>query len=424
MKSFFYLDLFSLHTKLTEFLLGPTDNKNLITKVGLIIIYLYLGIFQFFYCYSLGLPLTSALILYAITSVLILVNLFKWKLITEEVLLYLIAVTFFILLQGVYITAGAATNPTILWLALSPVVYVNLLGQKNGAFVSLASVICSIYSFSYFQINPNQFSEWSQEVTNTIMRSNLFFAPFILYTTFVYYAKSLQNLIIQNSILANRNEQLFNLIMHDIKNPLFALEACFKRKKFESVELHISYIKQILNGAKEMASKNEYASRDKYSAFKLSDIKGHILETFDYAIEKKNIAIHFNQLSPPICWGHYEQFINHIINNIVSNAIKYSPMNSKINIDFDSCDQYGSIKVTDQGTGIDPDTIERIRNGETITSKLGTSNEKGYGLGLRIALDTIDTLNGEIEFSNSSPFSVLIKLPLYRERAHKTTYKD
>ncbi len=353
------------------------------------------------------------------------IYLFKKNMIREEGLLKLIATTFLMLITGVYIAAGAGINPTVVWLALSPVVYVNLLGYQVGGYFSLASALLSItinYSFDYYHIT---YAEWSESVSSSIMKSNLFFAPFILYLTFVYYAQSLKELIAENSKLASKNEQLFRLIMHDIKNPLLALEGAFNRNKRDSMELHISYIKQVLKGAKEMALKNQYAEKSDYSYFDLVQIKAHIQETFQYKLEEKGISLVFHGTSSsPQCWGHFKQFSVHVINNIISNAIKYSPPKGQIDIFFDQDEAYGMIKIKDQGNGIDPQLIEKIRNEESIASQRGTLNEKGNGFGLRIALDTIISLDGEIEFEHDPAFKVCIKLPLKPKDDHHLAQEE
>ncbi|MDP2387345.1 MAG: tetratricopeptide repeat-containing sensor histidine kinase [Bacteroidota bacterium] len=74
-----------------------------------------------------------------------------------------------------------------------------------------------------------------------------------------------------------------------------------------------------------------------------------------------------------------------IVRNLLSNAIKFSANESEIKIQYaENC-----LLITDHGKGMDTSLMNSILNGDNHTSKYGTENEKGIGMGLQLVRDCI-----------------------------------
>ncbi|MEQ8472615.1 MAG: tetratricopeptide repeat-containing sensor histidine kinase [Marinoscillum sp.] len=76
--------------------------------------------------------------------------------------------------------------------------------------------------------------------------------------------------------------------------------------------------------------------------------------------------------------------ISTIIRNLVSNAIKFSPIGGKVIVALKENDGFVTVSVSDQGGGIPQSTIDQVLNKELATSLTGTKGEKGTGLGLAL----------------------------------------
>jgi PAS domain S-box-containing protein len=105
-----------------------------------------------------------------------------------------------------------------------------------------------------------------------------------------------------------------------------------------------------------------------------------------------------------------EKLGRNIFINLISNAIKYSPDDKKINIEFSSDKNYIIISVTDFGIGISPSELKTIftpfSRGKNVDLIQGT------GLGLSIAQEAIDAIGGEIivESTLGSGTSFIVKI--------------
>ncbi len=85
-----------------------------------------------------------------------------------------------------------------------------------------------------------------------------------------------------------------------------------------------------------------------------------------------------------------------VIRNLISNAIKFTPKEGKISVEAYQSNSITTVTVTDTGMGIAESDMKKLFNLGSHHSTLGTSNEKGTGLGLILCKDFIDKHNGKI----------------------------
>jgi signal transduction histidine kinase len=89
------------------------------------------------------------------------------------------------------------------------------------------------------------------------------------------------------------------------------------------------------------------------------------------------------------------------IDNIVSNAIKYSPMSGKIDIVASEDSGAVVINVTDQGPGLSPEDMSRLFGRFQRLSAKPTGGESSAGLGLSIVKRIVDLHEGSVSASNA-----------------------
>ena len=101
-----------------------------------------------------------------------------------------------------------------------------------------------------------------------------------------------------------------------------------------------------------------------------------------------------------------------VVRNFMSNAVKFSPEGSSIDISMTTEGDFAKISVRDHGVGIAADRLDSIfHKGETT---YGTSGEEGSGLGLQLCQDFARKNGGECTVESvegqGSTFSVLVPL--------------
>lgn len=93
-------------------------------------------------------------------------------------------------------------------------------------------------------------------------------------------------------------------------------------------------------------------------------------------------------------------FEQHILSNLVSNGIKYSPKGGKLIVRAFQVKDDVLVEVEDQGAGIPSLVLDKIAQDGLPDSSLGTSKEVGSGFGLLLVKNFVELLNGEIIFRN------------------------
>ena len=88
--------------------------------------------------------------------------------------------------------------------------------------------------------------------------------------------------------------------------------------------------------------------------------------------------------------------IGQVLDNLISNAIKYSPPGSSIHVSLGRKGTMAEIRVTDEGPGIEPKEQERLFGEFQKMSTKPTGGEKSTGLGLAIARRMVEAHNGTI----------------------------
>jgi signal transduction histidine kinase len=115
-----------------------------------------------------------------------------------------------------------------------------------------------------------------------------------------------------------------------------------------------------------------------------------------------------------------------IIRNLVSNAIKFTEKHGEVVIDAETGSHWVTISVSDNGIGISQKDIDKLFRLDVSLSTIGTSREKGSGLGLILCKEFVDMHKGRIWVDSvpgkGSTFS--FTLPLTPDMLELKTVED
>jgi signal transduction histidine kinase len=95
--------------------------------------------------------------------------------------------------------------------------------------------------------------------------------------------------------------------------------------------------------------------------------------------------------------------IREAIDNLISNAVKYSPIGGKISVQVGHEANKTVIRVVDEGAGLSPEDIGRLFGRFQRLSAKPTAGESSTGLGLSIVKRIIDMHGGEVTANSGGP---------------------
>jgi two-component system, sensor histidine kinase and response regulator len=242
--------------------------------------------------------------------------------------------------------------------------------------------------------------------------------------------KKNQELILRNEELYRKNTDLDTFVYtasHDLKAPIHNIEGLFeqlssdipeseKRLITEMIRESIGKFKNVIKDLAETGKEQEQANADTKAAFEeiLNEIKFSIKDL----IKSSEVIIHADFSDAPEI-NFSKKHIRSILYNLISNAIKYCPVNRKpvINIFTKKLKDYILLEVSDNGIGIKEEDKQRVFSlYQRLDTKLGGPNFpiEGTGVGMAIVAKIVDGNGGKIEIESTpgegSTFRVYLRI--------------
>ncbi len=222
-----------------------------------------------------------------------------------------------------------------------------------------------------------------------------------------------------NRILGEQNNKLkllnatkdkfFAIIAHDLKNPLSAFRTITSSLSENIEELEHTEIAYFLNELKQ-SSKSLYGllqnllqwSRSQIGLVKctpvtfiLADAINEIVSLQMNFIQSKKIKTIIT-IDKNIIVYTDKHIMQTVFRNLLNNAIKFTPQNGKIQINNKIMDKHVRVNVTDNGIGLSDDDVNKLFRIDVNTSTIGSSKEKGTGLGLILCKELLEKCDGAI----------------------------
>ena len=226
--------------------------------------------------------------------------------------------------------------------------------------------------------------------------------------------------------LTNR-DKMYSVIAHDLRSPMASIRMVLNlvvqsaspetvgpelytlldQANRESEEVH-DLLDNLLKWTKSQTGRLTVVKQD----LDLKDIIPGVVEIFEVIAQTKRIKLNLQLPDSTLIVNADNDMLKTIVRNFLSNAIKFSPEDSSIEIIMSEENDMAKVSVRDHGVGISSERLGSIfHKGETT---FGTGGEEGSGLGLQLCQDfarkndgdcTVESVEGE-----GSTFSVLIPL--------------
>jgi signal transduction histidine kinase len=227
--------------------------------------------------------------------------------------------------------------------------------------------------------------------------------------------------------LIKMKNELLGIASHDLRNPLTSIQgySAFLLTKGDdlSIKKRNNFLK-IINTASDNILKllNDLLSFSAIESGQLSlDLKpGNLRELIDEYIEmytplafEKKITLNMNCQNESVAIFDKPR-IGQVLDNLLTNAIKFSPIGGSIEINLNTENGYKLVSVKDQGPGIKNEDLGNLFQPFKKLSSNPTGQEKGTGLGLAIAKKIIELHNGVLilESKEGDGAKFIFKLPI------------
>jgi PAS domain S-box-containing protein len=204
-------------------------------------------------------------------------------------------------------------------------------------------------------------------------------------------------------------DKFFSILAHDLKNPFTSLYSLSQvldenysnldeedklialKRIHHSAELIYNLLENLLTWSKSQRGFIDYSPIE----FDLSLQIQENINLHRIPAEKKGVQLRTNVKDTYIAFAD-RQMINTVIRNLVNNAVKFTESGKIIEVNVRKENTFLEIEVKDQGVGISPENLEKIFRIDVKYKTIGTSGEKGTGLGLILCHEFVQKNFGAI----------------------------
>ncbi len=204
-------------------------------------------------------------------------------------------------------------------------------------------------------------------------------------------------------VLNAKKDEFIALASHELKTPLTTAKGYLQiLQKTELDKISKLFVEKVLNQVERLntltsdlfdISKIESGKLHlNYETFDLRKLVLDVIETFQYSLASHKIILQEND--QPLLVEADKQRIEQVINNLLNNAVKYSPNANTVHLDLVKGVNGVTVKVKDTGIGLG------VEHQKKIFSKFyranGNINIPGLGLGLFLSHEIINRHHGTI----------------------------
>lgn len=236
----------------------------------------------------------------------------------------------------------------------------------------------------------------------------------------------------KNKKLALLNEdknKLIGVVAHDLRNPINMMKGLLHflgdaQKATDIPAEYPQYLDMLNQSADKMSNMidrvldisaiENMKLNLKTERVDLNELVSKSVRNFELIARQKSIEIVGNVAENAVFTSKADpNYLEQVIDNLISNAIKFSEKGKWIYISLDGDSEKNTIEVRDEGPGISKEDQRRIFHAYTTTSTKSTNQEKSTGLGLSIAQRFIHAMGGSIaiesEVGTGTSFIISLK---------------
>ena len=338
----------------------------------------------------------------------------------------------FAIVHLLYLCGGLAA-PGLIWLCAIPIVLAVMLGVPWaiwGSIFILATLGVFLLLHEY-RIGPNILAGADyplEKFVNTTL--------FILFSGFT----TISILWGERNSVAKLEEKhfgienLLRILLHDVANILnsMAINLLLARQgkgdsarseshDLDRMEKAIESISNLLNQVRTLKSAKDGKSSLVMEKHCLISLIEEGCDRVRFSTNDKEITFKLDSHPETISVMLEKSiFLDVVFMNLMSNAVKFSPMKGEIEISIHSNCAHAVVEVRDHGIGMPKGILKNLFRVDVATSRTGTNGEKGTGYGMPLAHEYLKMMNGNLEvFSEETDLPdfpkgtlVIVRLPL------------
>jgi len=232
-----------------------------------------------------------------------------------------------------------------------------------------------------------------------------------------------QQLLELNEQLREQKEEMNHvmaLAAHDLRGPLYELKGLYellvtKQAWKEPPYLDVLNLSKdscdrqlaLLNGLLESYRAEQWHPDQKLDSIDLVETLNAVVETF--STKQRTLNLSMPEAAAIVVSDR--ALVAQILENLISNAVKFSPPEAPIDISMEQSAKMWSVQISDQGAGIPESERERLFH-KFFRASSANPQTQGAGLGLFIVAELARGLGGSVDYEPREPCGSVFSLRL------------
>jgi len=223
--------------------------------------------------------------------------------------------------------------------------------------------------------------------------------------------------------LNNIKSSFISMVSHEFRTPLAVilssseilelysnqLSEMEKMQQFEKIKKTINGLRELLNDVIEINKADLGKTELHFEDIELNEYCKNIIKELSF--EPDDIPnIHFSSNVENFMFNTDVKQLKHILQNLINNAIKYTPKEKNIYVEIKVTENKVTFKISDEGAGIEEKDKNKIFEPFYRGNNVGKIN--GSGLGLSVLKRSVKLLQGDVNFKSNiekgTTFEVII----------------
>lgn len=231
-------------------------------------------------------------------------------------------------------------------------------------------------------------------------------------------AQTFDHMALKVESLISNQQQLFRDISHEIRTPLTRQKIAIELARDSSDPNHLLTKIEKQNQVIEDLIENlltlmqlENSQKMHIEKLDITEIIKTIIDAAELNINAKSLVVSNSTQGDFQVLGDVS-LLTRALENLLVNAIKFSPENTEIKINSEQKDQNIFITIQDEGPGIPEQDLKNILNAFYRADKSRNKGTGGFGLGLAIANKIIQQHDAKLSLENSIPSGLKVTITL------------
>ena len=222
--------------------------------------------------------------------------------------------------------------------------------------------------------------------------------------------------------LLKKQKDFLRDVSHEVRSPLARLQLAAEtleldikdKKAINQIKEEVMIIDQLVQDLLYLSHFDRPSFSHEISDISISDLINKCIKRSNIIACQKNLSIHLEGLDQhDINIRAIELLIDRALDNVINNAIRYSPEGSKITINYKDDSEFCYLEICDQGEGVHDDNLEKIFEPFFRTDSSRNRQTGGFGLGLALVKRIMELHQGSVTAVNQlEGFMVRMTIPV------------